>query len=712
MPAQGKKSGPPPGPGGPMPPGGGGEMPAPKLDRDLLHYFWRFVKPDQTMLILVSIGLMIHAGISVGMATIPTIIDHFWQPSLKHSLLLIIAGLLAVNGIVLLVQLIISWTMTRISENVLRRVTLAIFEKIGVMPSEEMSFQSVGKFAQRTTGDVQRLGGLVTPGIPQLLLSALQLAYMTIALFIWNWQFAWLFPLVLLVVWIVVRRINARLRFWARKDQLKHEDIMTQFIESIGGVRDLVASGRFKHSADAYNKELVSKQQYVQNASIWNSLSGLVPMGAFSALAFGYYLFKINAADMAPGTGEVGEILSYAAMLTMAQGPILTLFHLITDAELSAPSLYELRRLLTGPEVHDPPYSKPIASGEVVFNHVTFIYGMTGGDGGPNLPPPDGAQFGGLPPPPGTPKNLPPPGTRTAGVPPASFNEGQPQGTAEQPQPTDGPPSSFGAADPIQRGREMGPPKGMSAPPPSSHLPPPGAPPGFEFPKPIVSDVNIRIDSGQFAAIVGQSGSGKTTLFYLLLRLLEPVEGAVTLGGVRLNEIPLKDLRNYIGFIPQSPFIFSGSIRQNLLMGAPAESVPEDRVLHAVRMARLESLIEKRKDAGGLDAPVGAGGASLSAGERQRIALGRIFLRDPSVIVCDEYTANIDNATARLIQEALKTEFAGKTRVVITHQLYTIKGADKIFVLDQGKIVDSGSHADLLARGGLYKEMWEVQRVE
>jgi ATP-binding cassette subfamily B protein len=147
-------------------------------------------------------------------------------------------------------------------------------------------------------------------------------------------------------------------------------------------------------------------------------------------------------------------------------------------------------------------------------------------------------------------------------------------------------------------------------------------------------------------------------------------------------------------------------------MGAPAGDVPDERLMYAVRMARLEGLIEKRRDAGGLDASVGAGGASLSAGERQRIALGRIFLRDPQVIVCDEYTANIDNATARLIQEALKTEFAGKTRVVITHQLYTIKGADTIFVLDQGHIVDHGAHPELLARGGLYKDMWEVQRVE
>src|SRR5205823_8628365 len=129
-------------------------------------------------------------------------------------------------------------------------------------------------------------------------------------------------------------------------------------------------------------------------------------------------------------------------------------------------------------------------------------------------------------------------------------------------------------------------------------------------------------------------------------------------------------------------FIFSGTIRQNLVMGDDSE-ISREQIEHAVELAKLGDLIAKRKSAGGLDAPVGAGGASLSAGERQRIALSRVFLRNPGIVVCDEYTANIDIATAKLIHSALKNEFAGKTRIVITHQLYTVRGADCIFVLDE-----------------------------
>ncbi len=231
---------------------------------------------------------------------------------------------------------------------------------------------------------------------------------------------------------------------------------------------------------------------------------------------------------------------------------------------------------------------------------------------------------------------------------------------------------------------------------------------------PVLHDLTFTINAGSFTAIVGQSGSGKTTLFHLLLRLLDPTTGSIRLGGAPLHEVAVLELRRIVGFIPQAPFIFDSTIRDNLTLGATdAQGTAEDALLtEAVRLARLDELVEKRSAFGGLDAPVGPGGATLSGGERQRIALGRLFLRDPQVIVCDEYTANIDNATARLIRDALATRFAGRTRIVVTHQLYTVRGADQILVLDKGKILDRGTHEELLARPGLYREMWDLQRID
>jgi len=226
---------------------------------------------------------------------------------------------------------------------------------------------------------------------------------------------------------------------------------------------------------------------------------------------------------------------------------------------------------------------------------------------------------------------------------------------------------------------------------------------------PVLNDLNFEIPDGSFTAIIGQTGSGKTTLFLLLLRLLEPTEGKLKIGGVPLNDVGLLDLRESIGFIPQSPFIFDASIKENILMGLSEDEVGSERLDKAIQLAQLDGLIASRQNSGGMDAPVGPNGATLSGGERQRIALARVFLREPKVIVCDEYTANIDNATAKLIQEALASHFAGRTRIAITHQLYTVRNADHIIVLEDGRISGTGSHDELLAIPGLYKELWDVQ---
>jgi len=227
----------------------------------------------------------------------------------------------------------------------------------------------------------------------------------------------------------------------------------------------------------------------------------------------------------------------------------------------------------------------------------------------------------------------------------------------------------------------------------------------------VLNSVSFKVPCGSYTAIGGHTGSGKTTLFHKLLRLLEPTRGNVRLGGVSINDLPLAQLREIVGFIPQSPFIFDTTIGHNLIMGSDPDSVSEARLGEAVSLAQLEDLIARRQRIGGLKAPVGPGGASLSGGERQRVALGRIFLREPQIIICDEYTANVDNATARLIQDSLARRFAGTTRIVITHQLYSVRDADNILVLSGGQIADSCTHDALKARPGLYRDMWEVQRL-
>jgi ABC-type multidrug transport system fused ATPase/permease subunit len=226
----------------------------------------------------------------------------------------------------------------------------------------------------------------------------------------------------------------------------------------------------------------------------------------------------------------------------------------------------------------------------------------------------------------------------------------------------------------------------------------------------VLEDLCFSIPGGKFTAIVGQSGAGKTTVFHLLLRLLEPTAGTILLNDRPLDQFSLPSLRRHVGFIPQRPFIFNQSLRENLLLAAP-DDLPPAALDGAIELAQLGEVIADRREQGGLDALGGYLGNQLSGGEQQRIALGRLVLQDPQVIICDEYTANIDVKTAKVIHDAMRDRFAGRTRVVITHELFTIRGADHIIVLDQGHVVDCGTHTELLQRPGLYRALWEVQSV-
>jgi ABC-type multidrug transport system fused ATPase/permease subunit len=229
--------------------------------------------------------------------------------------------------------------------------------------------------------------------------------------------------------------------------------------------------------------------------------------------------------------------------------------------------------------------------------------------------------------------------------------------------------------------------------------------------RPVLCDMTFDIPAGKFVAIVGQSGAGKTTLFHLLLRLLEPNAGAILVNGRPLTQYTLESLRQAIGFLPQNAFIFNQSLRDNILLATPQADVPAARLAQVIELAQLQPVLELRAAEGGLDAEAGYMGNRLSAGERQRLALARLLLRDPQVIVCDEYTANVDVKTAQLIHEAIRTQFAGRTRIVITHELASVRGADHIIVVDHGQVVQQGTHEELRAQPGLYRELMDVQTI-
>ena len=220
-----------------------------------------------------------------------------------------------------------------------------------------------------------------------------------------------------------------------------------------------------------------------------------------------------------------------------------------------------------------------------------------------------------------------------------------------------------------------------------------------------LDDVSIRIEPGQLAALVGPSGAGKTTITYLVPRLYDVQSGAVRIDGHDVRKVTLESLGEAIGIVTQETYLFLDPIRRNLLYGNPGAS--QDQLEAAASAANIHERIAELPDA--YDTVVGERGYKLSGGEKQRLAIARVILKDPSILILDEATSSLDTTSERLVQAALEPLMQGRTTIAIAHRLSTILQADVIFVIDRGRVVEQGTHEELLTKSGLYARLYEQQ---
>jgi ATP-binding cassette, subfamily B, bacterial len=622
----------------------------PKVTRELLKRVLTYARPYQWQIIGMLVMILIGTALSL---LIPLIFRRMIDVVIPAGDLTALAWLAlalliipALNGLVGVVQRQLN---AQIGEGVIFDLRTALYGKLQRLSLRFFTHTKTGELMSRLNNDVVGAQNAISNTIVNIITNVIEAAAILIVMLSLEWRLTLVSVIILPLFILIARRLGDRLREYARRSMELNAQMNAHMNETlnIGGALLVKLFGRTLDEEKRFRERAASVRDIGVQRAVYGT-AFFATIGLVSAVGTAL-VYGFGGYLVIAGAFTVGTIVAFGSYLGSLYGALQGLANAPVEFSTSAVSFERVFELIDLPQdIAEKPGAERLhqTQGELVFDDVTFNYAID-----ESILLSDVKRYGSM--------------ENVTAVLSLGSNGKKEEREAEE-----------GEAESKTQAREVA-----------------------------LEHISFTAAPGQLVALVGPSGAGKTTLTYLIPRLYDPEYGRILLDGRDLRDVTLDSLATQIGMVTQEAYLFHDTIRTNLTYAKLDATQAE--IEAAARAANIHDFIMDLPER--YDTVVGERGYRLSGGEKQRIALARVILKDPRILVLDEATSHLDSESEALIQEALKRVMAGRTSIVIAHRLSTILAADLILVLDRGQIVERGSHAELLALGGLYAQLYETQ---